>query len=300
MRSEITLDSSSESWTLGAVMAHARRRLVAAGIEAAEREARWLMEDALGLRGPSLLLDSARLLTGQEMTKLDASVTRRAAREPLQYILGTQEFCGLEFEVNPAVLIPRPETELLAQEVVRRLPRGERATVVDVGTGSGCLAVTVARALPDAVIFATDLSGQALETAKRNARRHGVEGAIRWLEGDLLAPLSGEGCEGAVSAILANPPYIREAEWSGLQPEVGLYEPRIALVAGVKGTEFHERLLVEAVACLRPGGFLAMELGQGQSADIRAKIEAMPVYGRAEILPDEAGIDRMVIVERAG
>ncbi|HET7909482.1 MAG TPA: peptide chain release factor N(5)-glutamine methyltransferase [Nitrospira sp.] len=300
MRSEITLDSSSESWTLGSVMAHARRRLVASGIEAADREARWLIEDALGLTGSRLLLDSARLLTGPEMAKVDAYVSRRAAREPLQYILGIQEFCGLEFEVNPAVLIPRPETELLLQEVIRRLPRGERATVVDVGTGSGCLAVTVARALPNVRVLATDLSGQALVTAKRNARRHGVEQAIHWLEGDLLAPLSAEGCEGTVTAILANPPYIREAEWGGLQPEVGLYEPRMALVAGARGTELHERLLAEAVSCLRPGGLLAMELGQGQSAEIRAKIEAMPAYGRAEILPDEAGIDRIVIVERVG
>jgi release factor glutamine methyltransferase len=214
--------------------------------------------------------------------------------------VGTQEFCGLEFEVNPDVLIPRPETELLVQEVIRRLPRGDRPTVVDVGTGSGCLAVTVARALPHARILATDLSVQALETAKRNARRHGVDTGIRWLVGDLLAPLAGEGCDGAVTAIMANPPYIREAEWSTLQPEVGRYEPRMALVAGASGIELHERLLVEAASYLVSGGLLAMEVGRGQSAEIRAKIETMPGYGRAEILPDEAGIDRIIIVTRAG
>lgn len=293
-------DSSSEQWTLGTVMAQACLRLVAAGIDAADREARWLIEHALGLDCSSQLLDGSRPLSGQEMAKVDACITRRAAREPLQYILGTQEFCGLEFEVNPAVLIPRPETELLVQEVIRRLPRGDRPTVVDVGTGSGCLAVTVARALPNARILATDLSVHALETAKRNARRHGVDGAIRWLGGDLFAPLAGEGCHGAVTAIMANPPYIREAEWSGLQPEVGRYEPRMALVAGTNGTELHERLLVEGASYLVSGGFLAIEVGKGQSADILAKIETMPVYGRADILPDEAGIDRIVIVERAG
>jgi release factor glutamine methyltransferase len=281
-------------------MAQARRRLVAAGIEAADREARWLIEHALGLDGSSQLLDGARPLNRHEMAKVDACVARRAAREPLQYIVGTQEFCGLEFEVNPDVLIPRPETELLVQEVIRRLPRGDRPTVVDVGTGSGCLAVTVARALPHARILATDLSVQALETAKRNARRHGVDTGIRWLMGDLLAPLAGEGCDGAVTAIMANPPYIREAEWSTLQPEVGRYEPRMALVAGASGIELHERLLVEAASYLVSGGLLAMEVGRGQSAEIRAKIETMPGYGRAEILMDEAGIDRIIIVTRDG
>ena len=266
------LDSRTDQCTLESVMAHSRRRLVAAGIEAADREARWLIEHALGLTGASQLIALARPLNKHEMTKVDAYLRRRAAREPLQYILGTQEFCGLEFEVNPAVLIPRPETELLVQEVIRRLPRGGRPTIVDVGTGSGCLAVTLVRAVRDVTMFATDLSVEALEVAKRNARRNGVEMAIQWLEGDVLAPLAGLCCDGAVTAIVANPPYIRESEWSGLQPEVGGYEPRMALVAGVTGTELHERLLDEAVDYLSPGGFLAMEMGQGQSAHILADV----------------------------
>src|SRR6476646_4320599 len=245
-----TVDDRADQCSLGSVMAHARRRLVAAGIESAEREARWLLEHALGLKGSSQLVDRARPLSADEIAKVNAAVTRRAAREPLQYILGTQEFFGLEFEVNPAVLIPRPETELLVQEVLRRLPRGSRPTIVDVGTGSGCLAVTLSRAIPAATIYARDLSPQALQTAKRNARRHGVETVIRWLEGDLLAALAGVCCNGAVTAIVANPPYIRESEWTGLQPEVLDYEPRMALVAGNKGTELHERLLDEAASFL--------------------------------------------------
>lgn len=293
-----TVDDRADQCSLGSVMAHARRRLVAGGIESAEREARWLLEHALGLKGSSQLVDRARPLSADEMGKVNAAVTRRAAREPLQYILGTQEFCGLEFEVNPAVLIPRPETELLVQEVIRRLPRGSRPTIVDVGTGSGCLAVTLSRAIPDATIYASDLSPQALQTAKRNARRHGVETVIRWLEGDLLAALAGVCCNGAVTAIVVNPPYIRESEWTGLQPEVRDYEPRMALVAGAKGTELHERLLDEAASYLVAGGLLAMEIGQDQSAEILASIETMPAYERAQIVPDEVGIDRIVIVER--
>jgi release factor glutamine methyltransferase len=278
-------------------MAEAERRLKAAGIAGADREARWLIESALGLTGSSQLLDRSRAVPKDAMAKIDEFVRRRTAREPLQYILGTQEFCGLEFEVNPTVLIPRPETELLAREVIRRLPQGEGATVVDVCTGSGCLAVTLARALPTAAMVATDLSIEALETAKCNARRYGVDTKIRWLRGDLLAPLAEACAGGTVTVIVANPPYIAESEWSGLQPEIR-YEPRMALVAGTKGTEMHERLLEEAVPYLVTGGLLLVELGQGQSAAVRAKVEAQPAYRRVEIVPDEAGIDRLLIVER--
>ena len=299
MTQRVATDAQANSFTLGSLMVQTYRRLEAAGIEGADREARWLIEHALGLARSSQLMDRTRPLAEREIAKVDSYVTRRTAREPLQYILGTQEFCGLEFEVNPAVLIPRPETELLVQEIIRRLPQGVRPTVVDVGTGSGCLAVTLARALPEARVLATDLSVDALETAKRNARRHGVETAICWLEGDLLAPLAGLSCEGAVTAMLSNPPYIRDSEWSGLQQEVSGYEPRMALVAGAKGTEVHERLLDDAVRYLSPGGFLVMEVGQGQSGHILAKIETIPAYIRPQVLPDEAGIERIVIVERA-
>jgi release factor glutamine methyltransferase len=286
-------------WTLDSLMADIHARLHSAGIEAADREASWLIEHALGVTSLNRLIDRARPVSPSGMARVNEYVNRRAAREPLQYILGTQEFCGLDFEVNPAVLIPRPETELLVQEVIRRLPQGARPTVVDVGTGSGCMAVILARAVPDGRIVATDLSSQAMATARSNARRHGVETTITWLEGDLLSPLAGLDCEGRVTAIVANPPYIRESEWSALQPEVSRYEPRMALVAGKRGTEFHERLVDDALHYLAPGGLLAMEVGQGQAVDVCAKIEAMPGYQRAEIVPDEAGIDRIVLVARS-
>jgi release factor glutamine methyltransferase len=277
----------------------ARERLLAAGIESADREARWLIQHALGLPDSSRLVDRARPLDDQQISKVNAAVSRRAGREPLQYILGTQEFCGLDFDVNPAVLIPRPETELLVHQVIRRLPKGIGATVVDVGTGSGCLAVTLARAVPSARIVATDVSAQALEIAKANARRHGVDAGISWVEGDLLAPLAAVCRKGAVTAIVANPPYISESEWSGLQPEIARYEPRVALLAGARGIEIHERLLEEAIPYLSHGGFLSMEIGQGHSIEILKKIERMPEYEHVEVMPDDAGIDRIVIVERS-
>ena len=293
-------DSRADQYTLGSLLLQVQRELAAAGIQAPDREARWLIQHALGLTGSSQLLDRSRRVDGDGVAKVAACTNRRAAREPLQYILGSQEFCGLDFEVNPAVLIPRAETELVVQQVIRRLPRGVQPIVVDVGTGSGCLAVTLARTVPDAKIVATDFSVEALETAKLNARRHGVETDIRWLQGDLLAPLAGSGYEGLVTAIMANPPYIRESEWNDLQPEVGRYEPRLALVGGARGTEVHERILDQAVLYLAPGGFLIMEMGLGQRDEIVERIQRRPAYELAEVVPDEAGIDRMVIVYRTG
>jgi release factor glutamine methyltransferase len=285
--------------TLDSVIAEARRRLGSAGIESAHLEAPWLLEHALGLTGLMQIVDRRRSLSEHDISKVDEIVSRRVAREPLQYILGTQEFCGLAFEVNPSVLIPRPETELLVREVRGRLPQGVDQTIVDAGTGSGCVAVALARFVPGARLLAIDQSASALETAKRNERRHGLHTTITWLQGDWLAALSGLGCEGSVTAIVSNPPYIGESEWAGLQPEVSQYEPRMALVAGPTGTEMHERLLEDAVTYLMPGGFLAMELGQGQACGLCAKIKSMSAYDNVEVVPDDAGIDRVVIAHRA-
>jgi release factor glutamine methyltransferase len=284
--------------TFGTLIAEIRQQLLDAGIESAAQEAVWLMEHALDLSGLRQIVDHNRELSKPEVAEVLALLARRKKREPLQYILGAQEFCGLEFEVDTAVLIPRPETELLVRETIRRLPRGQHPTLVDVGTGSGCLAVTLARSIPEGEVLAIDFSASALQTAKRNAIRHEVGSAITWLEGDLLVPLAGRGLERAVTAIVANPPYIREAEWETLQPEVRLYEPRTALIAGPQGTELHERLLRDSIPFLMPGGLLIMELGQGQRAALCEKVESMAAYKPAEIVLDEAGIDRILIVER--
>ncbi|HEY5627819.1 MAG TPA: peptide chain release factor N(5)-glutamine methyltransferase [Nitrospira sp.] len=288
------------TFTVGSLTARIRRQLLDAGVESAAQESVWLIEQALGLSGMSQVLDHDRELSQSDIGTVLTSVARRAAREPLQYILGTQEFCGLEFEVNRSVLIPRPETEIVVRETIRRLPRVPSPTIVDVGTGSGCLAVTLARSIPAGRVIAIDRSASALDQAKRNAARHAVGSVISWLEGDLLAPLAGRGLEGAVTVIVSNPPYIREDEWETLQPEVRFYEPRTALVAGARGTELHERLLLDAISLLMPGGLLLMELGQGQSAALCEQVGSMAAYAAAEIVVDQAGIDRVLIVERAG
>ena len=286
--------------TLGELIAEARRLLEQAGIESAEQEALWIVEHVLRLPSHNVLTDRDRLLSSSELAATRGLIARRVGREPLQYILETQEFCGLEFEVSPAVLIPRPETELLVEYVTQRISTARQATIVDVCTGSGCIAVAIARLRPHARVLAIDLSSSALHVARRNAIRHGVGERITWLEGDLLGPLAEQGVEGLVDVIVSNPPYIAEAEWATLQPEVKLFEPRGALVAGPQGTELHERLLQEAARYLAPGGVVLLEIGAGQARGLRRIVEQLPGYKFHRLVYDKAGLERVVIVERVG
>jgi release factor glutamine methyltransferase len=294
------IPQSTGQATFGEVIAEARRLLEQAGIESAEQEALWILEHVLRLPVHHVLTKRDRVLSLTELMATRGLLERRVGREPLQYILGTQEFCGLEFHVNPAVLIPRPETELLVEYVAQRIPAERQATIVDVCTGSGCIAVAIARLRPRARVIATDLSNPSLAVARQNATRHEVCERITWLEGDLLRPLAEKGLEGRIDVIVSNPPYIAEADWATLQPEVRLFEPRGALVAGPQGTELHERLLREADRYLSPTGALILEIGAGQARAMRRIVEQIPGYRFHRLVYDEAGLERVVIVERAG
>ncbi len=201
--------------------------------------------------------------------------------------------------MNSAVLIPRPETELLVQEALKEGGFVEGSVLVDVGTGSGCIAVTVATVLNGMTILALDHSAAALAVAKKNAERHGVGDKIIWKEGDLLSPLYECELAGRVDVIMSNPPYIPESLWNELQPEVRDFEPKSALVSGPMGTEFHERLLQDAREFLVPGGLLAMELGQGQEALVKQAMDRIGGYTGLQTIKDEAGIERVLIVRRA-
>ncbi len=294
------IPQSTGQAALGEVIAEARRLLEQAGIESAGQEALWIVEHALRLPAHYVVTDRDRLLSPAELVAVRGLVKRRVAREPLQYILGTQEFCGLEFDVNQAVLIPRPETELLVEYVAQRISAEREATIVDVCTGSGCIAVALARLRPRVRVIATDLSNLSLNVARQNAVRHAVGERITWLEGDLLGALAGHKLEGQIDVIVSNPPYIAEADWATLQPEVQLFEPHAALVAGPQGTELHERLLREADRYLSPTGALIMEIGAGQAPTMRRIIERMAEYRFHRLIYDEAGLERVVIVERVG
>lgn len=285
--------------TVGALVAWARQSLDTVGAASAPQEALWLLASALEMEHHALVSRTEQAVTVEQLTRAKTLISRRMAREPVQYILGTQEFCGLDFVVTPAVLIPRPETELLVHAVLKEGGLTDGAIIVDVGTGSGCIAVTLATILEGGRILAVDCSAEALVVAKGNAVRHGVGEKIVWIEGDLLSPLRDRHMVGTVDVIVSNPPYIAEGEWAQLQPEVRNFEPRLALLAGQRGTEFHERLFRDSKEFLVPDGLLVMEIGQGQLALVRHAAEQTGGYTGLQTIKDEAGIDRVMIARRA-
>jgi release factor glutamine methyltransferase len=215
---------------------------------------------------------------------------RRCDGEPIQYIFGETEFYGLPFSVAPGVLIPRPETEHLVEKVLElaaQLPR-TGLQIADIGTGSGAIAVALAHSLPEARVFATDLSPQALSIAESNARRNSVASRIAFLEGDLLSPLAGR----QFQIIASNPPYIPLADRDSLSVEVREFEPHAALFAGDDGLETYRRLIPQAFPLLVPGGWLALEIGYGQQPAIVSMLE-LTGYRELQFLPDYQGIPRV-------
>lgn len=199
-------------------------------------------------------------LTSKQAAQYAEWLQRRAAYEPIQYILGEQEFFGLAFAVTPDVLIPRPETEHLVETLLARAPRDLALRIVDVGTGSGAIAVALAHALPLAQVTALDISEAALAVALRNAETHGVADRMRFLPSDLLSAVAGE----RFDAVVSNPPYVAEADRESLESQVRDFEPAVALFGGPSGMEVYERLIPQAHDALEPRGWLLMELGLGQ------------------------------------
>lgn len=284
--------------TVRVVVNEAERRLAAAGIDQAALEASWLVEHVSGVSPLLQCVDADRELTAAECESVRTLVARRARREPLQYVLGTQEFCGREFQVTPAVLIPRPESALLVAEAIRRYTDHPATTIVDVGTGSGCLAVSVALALPNARVIAIDASAEALLVARRNMVQHGCDARIDCRQGDLLAPLGEADWAENIDVILSNPPYIADGEIATLQPEVGRFEPRLALAGGMDGMDVHRRLLQQAPIYLKSGGALLMEVGLGQADAVCRAAEHTGWFRTATVLHDDAGIARVVCFEK--
>ncbi len=285
-------------YTIGALLDQTESDLKKAGVEQPALEASWLLEFVLQLSPLMQRVNRERQVTAEKWARAQMLIQRRANREPLQYLLGTQEFCGLEFRVTPAVLIPRPESALLVDETVRRCKGNQSGTVVDVGTGSGCLAVSVAAALPTARVLAIDVSSEALAVARINMMQHGVAERIECLCGDVLAPLREALFANQVDVILSNPPYIAESDWMRLQPEVRCFEPRLALAGGRDGMDVYRRLLQQASSYLKPGGVLLMEVGAGQAASVCRQAEETGWFRVYDVLRDEGEIDRVVCCER--
>ena len=286
----------SSEMTVAAALARAIPALTDAGVDTPRLDAQLLLLWTLKCRREDLIREPERVLSERELLIYEKAISLRTQRRPLPYITGEAWFYGRPFKINRAVLIPRPETEMLV-EAAREICRGESAPVLaDIGTGSGCLAVTLALEIPEAQVWATDLSGDALKLARKNVVRYALEERVTQLRGDLLVPLPPElRC----AVIVSNPPYIPEAEISGLQPEVRDYEPRLALsgdgeATGLDGTALHRRLLLEAPPYLKPRGWLLLEVGMGQAQTVAEAAQEVG-YAEVAIREDLAGIGRVVI-----
>jgi release factor glutamine methyltransferase len=262
----------------------------ALGIGTGRLDAEILVSTALTLGRVQLYLDLDRPLDNAELARIKALVVRRRRREPVAYITGNREFYRRSYEVSPAVLIPRPDTETLIERALELLPPDSNAAVLDLCTGSGAIAITLAAERPSARVTATDLSEAALEVARRNAERHGALERMQFLCGDLYAALV---ADARFDLIAANPPYIPEPELAQLQPEIRDHEPQLALAAGPDGFDHLRRLASGAREHLAPGGTLLFEVGAGQASEVE---RLLADAGLREIRShkDLGGIERIV------
>lgn len=280
------MDNKLEIWTILKVLEWTKGYLAGKGVGNARLEAEWMLCEILGLDRVGLYVNFDKPLTTAELAHFRGMVARRARREPLQYILGNQEFMGLDFEVAPAVLIPRHDTEVLVEEAVRQ--GGNARKVLDIGVGSGCIAVALAWLLADAEVFGVEQSPEALAVARRNAEKHGVTVTLR--EGSLFEPLTGE----RFDLIVSNPPYIPTADLAGLQPEVRDFEPREALDGGPDGLDFYRLIIPAAPGYLNPGGWLLFEVGIDQAEQVRGLFGETGRFGEPFTAKDPGGIERVV------
>lgn len=277
------------------MLLQATLRLRAVDIATAQLDAELMLAKVLGKERRWLWCYGEEEVPAAAQQSFFHMMLRREVREPLAYILGEWEFYGRAFSVTPAVLIPRPETELLVEAVIARLAEFQPARIADIGVGSGAIAVTLALEKPSASLLAIDICPQALAVAKINAQRYGVFSAIEWYQGDLLAPLISQ--KVIVSVIVGNLPYICDADMDTLMPEVGVYEPHKALQGGEDGLREIRRLIEQSPSCLVANGLLALELGSGQ-ADKVVDILTAARWRDIVVINDYAAIPRHIIARR--
>jgi release factor glutamine methyltransferase len=288
--SSSSLGRSGDRMTLADMVARIAAHLAAAGIEGARAEAWLLLGTATGRHRAELMAGAAATLDAAPAARLEELVRRRVAREPIAYILGEKEFWSLTFEVGPAVLIPRPETETLVEAVLCEIAE-RRATLrlLDLGTGSGCLLLALLSELPNATGLGIDASAEALALAGRNAARLGLSARAAFRPGRWA-----EGLEEPFDVVVSNPPYVAEPEWSGLQREIREFEPKAALVAGPDGLAAYRALAPDGARLLAPHGLCALEIGHGQGKAVTAILgrHGLKVTGRYR---DLAGIERCLV-----
>jgi release factor glutamine methyltransferase len=279
------LDAESCS-TSPVILDEARLILTEADIDTAQLDAELLLAHACGVSRATLM--AGLTIDADAAGKFRQMIARRAAREPVAYIIGCKEFFSLDFEVTPAVLIPRPETETLVEAALKFLAPRPSANVLDIGTGSGAIAIAIAANAPNARIKATDISKESLEVASRNAIRHRYETRVDFIATDLFPD-----DDSRFDLIVSNPPYVAEADLETLQPEIRHYEPRHALVDGADGLVFYRRIAAESRAHLNPDGAVMVEIGAGQAAGVEALFRRAG-FSNIDAIRDLARIERII------
>ena len=285
---------STITMTCSELYREAVHRLSSAGVSNAANEALWILEYAIGLTRKMVHVSPHLEVSAADQSQARKLLERRVSGEPIQYLLGTQEFWGLEFIVTPGVLIPRPDSEVLIQTMIPYISGMSNPQLIDVGTGTGCLAVALGKELPEANILALDRSLLAVQTAKRNAVRHQVAQQMAFFVGDFLSPLLSQRLAGKVAGIVANLPYICQEEWVQLPRDVRQFEPRLALDGGSDGLVPHRHLLSQAKSFLMPQGVLVLEVGVGQAQKLCQEVTDQGIYQVQGIRCDALGIERAI------
>ena len=287
--------TASPRWKVLDVVCRSGEYLTEKGVEKGRLDAAHLLAHSLGMERLDLYLNHDRPLDVDELDRFRPLLRKRAARQPLQYLLGTAQFRELELAVDHRVAIPRPETEYLI-DVLRQVAGRGRVfdAALDVGTGSGAIALTLAAEGLARVVVATDVSAAALDVARRNAAAAGLAG-VDFRAGDLLEPVEG----GTFDLVLSNPPYLTEAEWLRTEPEVREWEPRVAMVADESGLAVIRRLIGGLDGVLRPGGWVGLEVGSTQAGRVAAMMERRPGIRAVQVHDDLAGRRRYVFARRS-
>ncbi len=241
-----------------------------------------------------IILNGDKILTKDEYNEYNKMIDLRLQGVPVQYIVKKQEFMGLDFMVDKGVLIPRPDTEILVEKVLSHIKKDKEYRIIDIGTGSGAITVSLAKYIEKSYVYSVDISEKAIEIAKTNAEKHGVLSKINFLQGSLFEPIENIGIKGKIDILVSNPPYIPSKDIENLQVEVSKYEPKIALDGGEDGLDFYRKIIYHSRNYLKKGGYIALEVGHDQAQRVKEIMESYEEYVDIEITKDLAGIDRVV------